>query len=55
MSDSQLKVELTESGPCERTMSVTVQPEAVKLEREKVIAEIRKEAKVKGFRPGKSD
>jgi len=54
MSDSLLRVELTESGPCERTMSVTVQPEAVKLEREKVIAEIRKEAKVKGFRPGKA-
>lgn len=54
MADSQLKVELTESGPCERTMNVTVQPEAVKLEREKVVAEIRKEAKIKGFRPGKA-
>ena len=49
-----LKVEVTESGPCERTMNVTVQPEAVKSEREKVIAEIRKGAKVKGFRPGKA-
>ena len=49
-----LKVEMTESGPCERTMNVTVQPEAVKSEREKVVAEIRKGAKVKGFRPGKA-
>ena len=54
MTDSLLKVEITESGPCERTMDVTVQPEAVKLEREKVIADIRKEAKIKGFRPGKA-
>ncbi|MBW1696371.1 MAG: trigger factor [Deltaproteobacteria bacterium] len=54
MSDSMLKVEVTESGPCERTMNVTVQPDAVKSEREKVIAGIRKEARVKGFRPGKA-
>ncbi len=54
MPDSLLIVELTESGPCERTLNVTVQPETVKSEREKVITEIRKEAKVKGFRPGKA-
>jgi trigger factor len=54
MPDSLLIVEVTESGPCERTINVAVQPEAVKSEREKVITEIRKEAKVKGFRPGKA-
>ena len=54
MSDSLLKVEISESGPCERTINVTVAADSVKSQREKVISEFRKEAKIKGFRPGKA-
>jgi trigger factor len=49
-----LKVELTESGPCERTVNVLVPPAAVLSEREKVVGQFRKKAKIKGFRPGKA-
>jgi len=49
-----LKVEISKSGPCERTMSVTVEPETVQDHREKVISGLRREAKIKGFRPGKA-
>ncbi len=51
---TDLKVEVTESGPCERTINVAVVAETVKAEREKIIGQIRKEAKIKGFRPGKA-
>ncbi len=51
---ADLKVEVTESGPCERTIDVSVAAEAVKAEREKLVRQIRKEAKIKGFRPGKA-
>ena len=49
-----MKVEVTKSGPCERTLDVTIEPEAVKSEREKVITAFRKAAKINGFRPGKA-
>ena len=51
---TDLKVEVTESGPCERTIDVAVPAVTVKAEREKLVAQIRKEAKIKGFRPGKA-
>ncbi len=51
---TDLKVEVTESGPCERTIDVAVAAVAVKAEREKLVKQIRKEAKIKGFRPGKA-
>ncbi|MFH1069747.1 MAG: trigger factor [Candidatus Glassbacteria bacterium] len=54
MADTELKVDLTESGPCEKTVNVTVGPDAVKSAREKVILQFRKEARIKGFRRGKA-
>ncbi len=51
---ADLKVEVTESGPCERTIDVSVAAGTVKAEREKLVRQIRKEAKIKGFRPGKA-
>ena len=54
MPEADLKVEVTKSGPCERTLDVTIEPEAVKSEREKVITAFRKAAKINGFRPGKA-
>ncbi len=49
-----MKVAIEESGPCERTISVTVEPELVRDERAKVISQLRKEARIKGFRQGKA-
>ena len=54
MAEAELKVDLAESGPCEKTVNVTVDPETVKSEREKVVAHIRKGARIKGFRQGKA-
>jgi trigger factor len=54
MALSNLKVEVTSSGPCERTLNVTVQAETVKSEREKVVTDFRKKARIEGFRPGKA-
>ncbi|MBN2288018.1 MAG: trigger factor [Candidatus Glassbacteria bacterium] len=54
MALSNLKVEVADSGPCERTLSVTIQPEAVRDEREKVLSDFRKKARIEGFRPGKA-
>ena len=51
---ANLKVEVLNSGPCERTLNVTVQAEAVKSEREKVVTDFRKKARIEGFRPGKA-
>lgn len=51
---ADLKVEVTESGPCERTINITVAAEVVKSEREKLVGQFRKESKIKGFRPGKA-
>ena len=51
---ANLKVEVLNSGPCERTLNVTVQAEAVRSEREKVVTDFRKKARIEGFRPGKA-
>jgi len=51
---TDLKVEVTQSGPCERTIDVSVAAETVKAEREKLVGQFRKQAKIKGFRPGKA-
>lgn len=53
MAETELKVEVTSSGPCERMMSVIVLPELVRSQRAKVIDELRKEITLKGYRPGK--
>ena len=54
MALADLKVEVSSSGPCERTLNVTVQAEAVRSEREKVTTEFKKKARIEGFRPGKA-
>lgn len=50
---SNIKVEVTNSGPCERTLSVQVDSGEFRSEREKVLRQFRKEARIPGFRPGK--
>jgi len=54
MALANLKVEVSNSGPCERTLNVTIQAEEVRSEREKVTTEFRKKARIEGFRRGKA-
>ena len=53
MAIADLKVEVTESGPCKKRIAITVGAPEVKSEREKVIADIRKNTALDGFRKGK--
>ncbi|MCE5272003.1 trigger factor [bacterium] len=48
-----IKVEVKNGGPCERTLSVQIAAEEFNSEREKVLRQFRKEARIPGFRPGK--
>jgi trigger factor len=49
-----LKVAVKDVAPCEKLVSVTVDPEAVQQEFEVAYREIAKVAKIPGFRPGKA-
>ncbi len=49
-----MKLEMTELGPVKRSLKIEVPEEAVKSEFQKVYAQLRREAKIPGFRPGKA-
>ena len=53
MAIADLKVEVTESGPCKKRIAITVGAGEVKSERERIIADIRKNTAMDGFRKGK--
>jgi trigger factor len=46
--------QLRETGPFERMLTLTIPPEALEAGRRSAAARLAKEAKVKGFRPGKA-
>lgn len=50
---SNIKVEVKNGGPCERTLSIQIEAGEFGPEREKVVRQFRKEARIPGFRPGK--
>jgi trigger factor len=49
-----MKLEMTELGPVKRALKIEVPEEAVKSEFQKVYAQLRRQAKIPGFRPGKA-
>jgi trigger factor len=49
-----MKLEMTELGPVKRSLKIEVPEEAVKGEFQKVYAQLRRKAKIPGFRPGKA-
>jgi len=49
-----MKLEVTELGPVKRSLKIEVPEEAVKSEFQKVYAQLRRQAKIPGFRPGKA-
>ncbi|MGP0592593.1 trigger factor [Nitrospira sp. T9] len=49
-----MKLEMTELGPVKRSLKIEVPEEAVKSEFQKVYAQLRRQAKIPGFRPGKA-
>jgi len=49
-----MKVDLKKSGPCRRTMNISVESDAVDREYEKVLSQFVKSANLPGFRKGKA-
>ena len=49
-----MKLEMTELGPVKRALKIEVPEEAVKSEFKKVYAQLKREARIPGFRPGKA-
>ena len=49
-----MKLEMTELGPVKRSLKIEVPEEAVKSEFQKVYAQLRRQATIPGFRPGKA-
>ena len=49
-----MKLEMTELGPVKRALKIEVPEEAVKSEFQKVYAELKRQVRIPGFRPGKS-
>jgi trigger factor len=49
-----MKLEMTELGPVKRALKIEVPEEAVKSEFQKVYAELKKQVRIPGFRPGKA-
>ena len=48
-----MKLEMTELGPVKRALKIEVPEEAVKSEFQKVYAELKRQVRIPGFRPGK--
>ena len=48
-----MKLEMTELGPVKRALKIEVPEDAVNTEFQKVYAELKKQARIPGFRPGK--
>ena len=53
-SNQSLKVTVTDSGPCEKSLRVEVAAELVQPVRAQVMKEFQKQAKLDGYRPGKA-
>jgi trigger factor len=49
-----MKLEMTELGPVKRALKIEVPEDAVKSEFKKVYAELKKQVRIPGFRPGKA-
>jgi trigger factor len=49
-----MKLEMTELGPVKRALKIEVPEEAVKSEFQKVYAELKRQVRIPGFRPGKA-
>jgi len=49
-----MKLEMTELGPVKRALKIEVPEDAVKSEFQKVYAELKKQVRIPGFRPGKA-
>ena len=49
----QYKAEISEAGPCRKRIKVTIPQEEIALQLEDSIGDMRKEAQVPGFRPGR--
>lgn len=49
-----MKLEMTELGPVKRALKIEVPEEAVKSEFQKVYAQLKKQVRIPGFRPGKA-
>ena len=54
ISEDGFTVEMTESAPCQRSLSVTVGVEAYEPIRNGVVKQFQKESTIKGFRKGKA-
>jgi len=52
-AEKSIQVQTTESGPVQRTLEVEVAPERVRKTFDRVYKELGRNARVKGFRPGK--
>ena len=49
-----MKLEMTELGPVKRALKIEIPEEAIKSEFKKVYAQLKREARIPGFRPGKA-
>ncbi|TFG64385.1 MAG: trigger factor family protein, partial [Nitrospirales bacterium] len=49
-----MKLEMTELGPVKRALKIEVPEDAVTREFQKVYAELKKQVRIPGFRPGKA-